>query len=160
MGNNPDTSNYGNDASLYSWYQPGVSQIRSFIKFDLSNMPSFSQINSAIFYIRGLSWHIYDSNVSPATVAIKKITSSWGEQTIKWNNQPNIGSTITTKAINSDGWQDFDITSTVNNWLRGTETNYGITVMLYQESGNQQCTFHSSDVSGTTQPKIVIKYTK
>lgn len=158
--NQANQNNYGNDGSLYVWYQPNVSQIRSFIKFDLSKMPSFSQINSAVLYLNGLSWHVYDSKIDPATVEVKKVSSSWSEQTINWNNQPSTSSSLTTKQISSSGWYGFDITSTVTNWLKGTETNYGIEVMLYQESGNQQCTFHSSDISGSTQPKLMIIYTK
>ena len=158
--NQGDQNNYGNDGSLYAWYQPNVGQIRSFIKFDLSKMPSFSQINSAVLYLSGVSWHVYDSKLDPATVEIKKVSSSWSEQIINWNNQPSTSSSLTTKQISSSGWYDFNITSTVTNWLKGTETNYGIAVMLYQESGNQQCTFHSSDISGSTQPKLMIIYTK
>ncbi len=155
--NSPNT-NYGNDPSLYTWYQPNVTLIRSYIKIDFSTMPRFSQITSASLSLSGASWHVQDSSLSQAEVAVKRIISSWNENTITWNLQPSLGETITTKKIGSFGWQDIDITSTVNNWLRGSQPNYGILIMLYNETVRQEATFHSSDVSGSTQPKLTIKY--
>ena len=115
-------------------------------------------INSAILSLNGTSWHVYDSNLSQTEVAVKRITSSWGESSITWNSQPQIGETILTKKLGSPVLYDFDITSLTNNWLRGTQSNYGVVIMLYNESVRQEATFHSSDISGSTQPKLTIKY--
>ncbi|AJF62435.1 MAG: Cell wall-associated protein [archaeon GW2011_AR20] len=154
------TSNFGNDPSLFVWDQPNMFLMRSFIKFDLSSMPSYSQIKSAKLYLNGISWHTTDPNVNPADVSIKKVNSSWQEQSINWNNQPIFGETLSSKAIGGPGWYEFDITPTATKWLNGTETNYGVGVVLTQETGDQRCTFFSSDVSGIGKPKLVVTYRK
>src|SRR3989344_4687586 len=115
---------------------------------------------STKLYLNGISWHTTDPNVNPADVSIKKVNSSWQEQSINWNNQPIFGETLSSKAIGGPGWYEFDITPTATKWLNGTETNYGVGVVLTQETGDQRCTFFSSDVSGIGKPKLVVTYRK
>jgi len=88
---NPD-NNYGASAALNVTWAAGsdTRDRRSFLKFDISSIPSGSTINSASLnpYHRINPW----SGWSWVDLVVHKLTDdTWGETTITWNNQPAYG---------------------------------------------------------------------
>lgn len=96
------------------------------IKFDLSSISSNTNIVFANLF---LYYYNYDDN-DPSGQVIKsyRITQNWNEETATWNNQPTISSTETSQLNmpNLPGsWLSWDVTSDVNNFISGTQSNYG-----------------------------------
>ena len=86
-------SNFGPSEDLWlgkgSYFGLGI--IRGLVEFDLSSLPSDpNQILSATF-----SAYQYDTAPAAGDIDtfIHRCTTSWGEDTATWNNQPSIHST-------------------------------------------------------------------
>lgn len=93
---------------------------RTFLRFDVSSIPSGSTINSATLYARPyLGPYPYDDNITVITVDVKRVDNDdWDESTITWNNAPwdNVGAILDSYLITTIGgwiWNDWDVTSFV-----------------------------------------------
>lgn len=90
------SKNFGSRADLVamSWTVSGnPANYRSLIEFDLSNIPSGAIINSANLSLYsqespGLGSHSTTSGSNESVLS--RITSSWDESFVTWNNQPTI----------------------------------------------------------------------
>jgi hypothetical protein len=101
-------------------------EIDALIKFDISTIPSGTQIESAVLYLYYVAWDDTDPGGRPIT--IRAITSDWNEETVEWVNQPTFDPT----ALGSDNvpdavglWMQWDVTSSVQKFIDGTAINYG-----------------------------------
>jgi len=84
---------------------------RSFIKFDLSNIPPGSVIDSAFIKL-----FMYEAPSSSRTMSVYRVTGSdWSESTIKWSNQPTADVFVTsvTVGINPNVWLILDVKGSV-----------------------------------------------
>jgi hypothetical protein len=63
----------------------------------------------------------------PITVDVYPVSAAWDRNTIKWSNKPANGALITssTPITGIGAWVNFDVTSTVANWLDNPGTNFG-----------------------------------
>ncbi len=107
------------------------------IKFDISSIPSNAIINSAILYIYYYSWA--DNNPVGRDLTLHKITEDWNEATVTWNTGPSFDSTVTSSAIvpSSTGvWMSWEVTSDTQDFVSGTETNYGWQIMDEESWGD------------------------
>jgi len=123
-------SNFSNEYILKSGMTMILTEYRSYIKFDLSTIPTQAAITSA-------KLHLYVENISTTetiTIQINNPTSNWSESTLTWNNQPTQEYFVTSTSIAATGDQEIDITSIVSNWFAGAENNYGI--QLKWDTGN------------------------
>ena len=85
---------------------------RSYLKFDLSSLPSNRVVTSAT-----LRLYNYYNMTSPLSVEVYGGTSnSWSASTITWANQPTSGATAlaTTPVQARAAWYNWDVTSFVN----------------------------------------------
>ena len=93
--------------SVWSW--AGKNK-RALIHFDLSSIPSGATIVSAKLklYTKAHSGHNRTHN-------IHRTKASWTENTVTWNNQPDIVSTPTdsTSIGTAVGWKEWDVTTDV-----------------------------------------------
>jgi hypothetical protein len=91
-------------------------------------------------------------------INVYRITSSWDESNVNFNNQPSIDSTIinTTRVFNeNETWILWNITDLVGGWSSGIYPNYGL--MLKGDSHAKY--FYSSDKDNeTVRPKLIITY--
>lgn len=76
-----------------------------------------------------LSINIMTGTVT-GTATIHRITSTWTENTITWNNfngkfDPTVVATFTPR---STGWVTVNVTSLVQAWVNGTYPNYGLAI--------------------------------
>jgi hypothetical protein len=101
-------------------------EIDALIKFDISSIPTGTQIESAILYLYYVAFD--DNNPGGRPITIRAITSDWNEETVEWANQPTFDPTV----LGSDNvpdavglWMQWDVTSSVQKFIDGTAINYG-----------------------------------
>jgi hypothetical protein len=116
------------------------------------SIPPGATFQSATFYI-----HVSDAG--GAQVNVHRITSSWDEGTVTWNNfmgsyAPGIIGSFTADAENV--WRSVDVTALVQGWLNGTYDNHG----LLLDQGQTQFTEYWSSEFGMVdiRPKLEVCY--
>lgn len=154
-----------------------TGQYRSFLKFTaLSNIPQTATILSAKLslygvtssgaspqgnsYYPGSPYNSYGTNAC----WIKRVTGSWTETGITWNNQPSVtdANRIAIPASTSQwGYNatDLDVTEMVKAMVNNTNSNNGFCIMLQVEEYYRSVNFASSDhTDATKRPKLVVTY--
>lgn len=132
---------------------------RAYLKFDLSGIPSNSEIISATFRYY---YYYHISNPGPRTHDFHKIIANWNEDTLTWNNQPSYDPTIVSSYLfpSSFGWIEAELTDYVQDKING-ETDYGFLIKDRNEGGynnnNNQPRMYSKEY-GSYSPELVIEY--
>lgn len=152
-----------------------TGQLRSFLKFTgLSVIPQSATILSAKLSLYGVtssvSWSQGNSYYpgSPYTLTnelwLKRITASWSESTITWNNKPTV-TDVNRVAIPASTLQwgydvtNIDVTEMVKSMVNNANSNHGFCLMNQIEEIYRSMTFASSDHSDATKrPKLVVTY--
>ena len=153
------TTNHGDVAiaRANAWTWGGNAGIqRSFIKFDLSSIPSTAIITSAqisLYSIDSPSTE-YDNPLSGSNAAyLSRVTSSWNESTVTWNNQPGI--TTTNQVLlpqSTNDYEDYlnvDVTSLVADMIVNPTNSFGFRLSLQTETEFRRLSFSSSDATNT-----------
>ena len=166
-----NSKNYGNhiDFPAISGTNGGIEVIsRGLIDFDLSGIPNGATINSA-----KLSLYSYNSpaNGTHSTQSgsnksvLSRITNSWDESTVNWNNQP----TTTTQnqvflPASTNSIQDYpniDVTNLVQDMIDDPDNSHGFLLKLVKEQDYRKMIFASSDNSDSSlHPKLKVCYSK
>jgi hypothetical protein len=159
-------SNYGSseDLDVYAWTQGGNLNInRAYLDFNLSSIPNNAVITSATLYL------YYNPTNSGAythsgnnAFSIYRLTSPWLEDTINWNNQPSIDSSVIVNVpASTSGTQNYSInvSSLIQNIVNNSAFSYGLTMRLDDESPFNVVMFASSDHPDTSlHPMLVVTY--
>lgn len=127
-------------------------ELDTLIKFDLTNIPAEATIKSAMLNLYYFHWN--DLNPTGRQLDIYRITQDWSEDTTSWNNRPSYNSTAidSISAPPSDGWVQWDVTSSAQDFHDGTYPNHGWQIMDVESSGNSMIYFHSSNYN--TDPNL------
>ena len=166
-GKDAGVETFGPDTNWEILYYFGIGNsiapntLRAYIQFDLSTVPGGVVVTNA-----NLRLYHYSSWGSAAfTIGLYKVTGSWLENSITWNNQPTSSSdaeflrSIPAGSINY--WRSWDIDTLVQGWLDGTITNYGMLLKDTDEFLVQTAAlFYTSDYTADTSkhPKLEIDY--
>jgi Secretion system C-terminal sorting domain/Viral BACON domain len=146
----PD-ANYGSSEVLYvsqiSW--PVNTELMSYLKFNLSPLPTNCYISSASLELKYTDPWGFDYSISVYTAA-----SSWSEGGITYNNQPGAGSYITSTTEYATSATFYISRSVLDGWQEAPETNHGF---LLEPDMIQLNEFHSREGLGT-RPKLVVNY--
>jgi len=140
------TTNYGAKTLLDV---DGATQA-TYIQFDLSSIPSgYTGSN-----IAKASLKLYVNAVTTAgSFNVDYVNGAWTEGTIDASNAPPPGATIAASvALAKAQVHDYvviDLTSALQAWLNGTETNYGIALVA---NGSLNASFDSKESTTTSQP--------
>jgi len=152
------TTNYGNNSTFFNaGYQ--IATVRAYIEFDLSSIPENARITDTDLML----YHSSSSGTTNFSVGAYKVTESWLENTITWNNQPTSSSNVeysnNITAANTE-WENWDIDDLVESWLDGSFTNNGVVLKATDEpSLDTIAVFKPSDSSDSShRPKLVIDY--
>jgi len=152
------TTNYGNNSTFFNaGYQ--IATVRAYIEFDLSSVPDNARVTDTDLML----YHGDTSGTTNFSVGAYKVTESWLENTITWNNQPTSSSNVeysnSVTAGNTE-WESWDIDALVQSWLDGTFTNNGVLLKATDESSlDTIAVFRPSDYSNASyRPKLVIDY--
>jgi len=163
-------TNYGFDGYLQLGFE-GRTRQRALVEPSLSKLPPNATITNATFNF-GLCGY-YDYIGEARTITFRRVTSPWHQSLASWNHAPTTAEVIGSKTFNTpdldpddDGninyvaWYSIDLTSVVNNWVKGVYPNYGF-MMTGAES-----LIHNNDTyllfcsnSTTEAPYLSITYT-
>lgn len=169
IDNRLPNSNFGSieDFMAAAWTNSGTETIvRSLVKFDLSSIPTNAVVNSA-----SLTLYAYNSvgNQTHSTLSgsnaalIQKITDSWSESTVTWNNQPTTSAiNQLTLAASTSTNQNYtiNVTAHVQDMVANPSTNFGFMLKLITEQYYRKLVFASSDnANAGLWPKLEINYT-
>ncbi|MFZ7130906.1 MAG: DNRLRE domain-containing protein [Eubacteriales bacterium] len=124
----PNT-NFGSNPYLYIGRGANASFIyRSYLYFNLSNIPVSSTINSAT-----LNLYLIDKPVpGDLEVSIYRTLNTFNENSVTYNNQPAIAPTgimATIGDMDLHSYIQIDITTLVQGWLTGSISNTGLAIL-------------------------------
>lgn len=107
----------------------------SYIQFNLSTLPQAATISKATL-------RLYVDAVSrPGSFDVFEIDSAWSENTLTYNNAPQLGSSATSghaTSITTSSMNQFvviDVTSLVQQWAGDTLPNHGVALSLTSSGG-------------------------
>ncbi len=140
------TTNYGAAPTLN--LQPAAET--SFIRFDLTAVPAGYTGSS----IAKATLKLYVNTVTTAgSFNVDYVTGTWSEQTIKYNLQPALGTTIAATVplttASKGKYIEIDITSAMVEWLNGTQVNDGIALVA---NSPLVATFDSKENTAASHP--------
>jgi hypothetical protein len=153
-------TNWEGDEKLQSWAwtNSGNENIcRSFLKFDMSSIPSNTVITKAFLYL----YHtpIIDHQGDNQSY-VSRITGSWNSTTLTHNLQPNI--TTQDQVLipsTTSSTQDIviDVTAITQYLISNPSQNFGYRIGLVTEQTYRRMCFASSEAADPTiRPKLVI----
>lgn len=168
--------NRGNDKEfdILTWTRSGtIGYYRSVIDFDFSSIASGSIIKKAsLSLFHNPTATMSDGLHSSASAHLsgkdngaylRRIISTWEENTITWATQPTI-TTINEVLLpaSTSGTQDYldiDVTALVQDIIDNRNTSFGFMIMLQKEEVYRSLIFASSDhPDATKHPKLVVEY--
>jgi len=156
----PDT-NYGDNVAVFVRSYTN-SNMRAFLKFDISGLPVGAVISLATLKLSCFAVLNYLEGVSD--IQARRVSDdSWietGDGSITWTNQKAYGDVEDTKAPVVDTWIELDVTSWVQNEWTGDKT-VSICLRVVQEdydAVSRQSTYHSKEYNGDD-PELYIEYT-
>ena len=163
-------NNFGNHTDFFALAMTnGGTPVdgRSLIDFDLSVIPSGSTINSA-----SLSLYSYNSpsNGSHCTISgsnesdLRRITSTWDENTVTWNNQPSTTDqnkvTLPESTSAIQDYMNINVTDLIQDMHDDPSNSYGLLFKLVTEDYYRGMVFGSSDnADSDLHPRLEITYT-
>lgn len=174
----------GKDASIYSnhpalnvnnwdfianaWTASGDSFVmRSFIDFDLAMIPQNSTILSAYLslYSNTQSDHtqLHSSLSGSNQSELRRITSSWSESAVTWNNQPTTDTvnkiTLLQSTSTTQNYLNIDVKTHIQQKVNNPASHFGFMLRLVTEYKFRCMVFASSDhTNASIRPKLVITY--
>lgn len=154
------SGNFGNSENLMMNFGPSY-ECRAFLSWDLASIPAGSTINTATLEI----W--VDSRYPNATnynFGVYRVTASWTEGGVTWNNQPAYNATAyDTKMVTgaAGSLTTFDVKNLVAEWVAGTYTNYGFCVKRVDMNNPTNWPYFCAgdNPSSANRPRISIDYT-
>lgn len=167
----PDATNYHaflnttkDDLLTAGYWYGGATWYKSFLKFDVSEIPAGSTINSAELKLYNSA---AESLYTATALSVARLTSDWSEDNVSWNNQPGFlnypASGIWVYGSGLNNWHNWNVIWHVQDWVDGTAPNYGfILEQIYPvEDSYYVKEFFSSDYMAdpSLRPKLVVDYT-
>lgn len=135
---------------------------RGIIDFNLSGIPSNATIIDAKLYLFTYNSPNTGQHTGDNASYLERVTSSWDESTVNWNNQPttSITNRVTLPKFNNVN-QNYvvNITELVKDYFADKSNSFGFMLKLTDETVHKKMIFASSDNTDTSlHPKIVIQY--
>ena len=133
---------------------------RSLIMFDVSTIPVklVEQATLQLYFFDYCGW--IDATYTPVTAY--RITESWVENTVTWNNQPQYAESYDTISIPigkvyTDNWYELDITGLVNAWLQGVP-NYGVMLRGHEFKDDYSMVVAFNQGETASGPKLSVEF--
>lgn len=156
----PDTPTGTSQRNIYvgddKWFNK--KQTRGFWKFNLPNLGEVNIISARI----QLGQYACEASSNYGVTAYR-VTGSWDENTLTWNNQPSVAEAVGSATFSTgDGTKEIDITGLVRQWYAGTYPNRGVSIRRNTETspGGIFCSRSgtSTQCEGQINPKLRIEY--
>lgn len=158
------TNFYSSSYNPVGYHGSSYGEGKAFIGFNLN---SFRHINAES--ITSAYYHTWEGSGKTNTmyVNVYAVKSSWQHNTITWNSSSSLSKTavISSQKVNNNSWNNFYITTTVQQWVNYVKTNgyIGINPMngiMIQSTatGISSKHFCSANYNGSLAPSLVINY--
>lgn len=159
--NYPD-DNFGGADGLFLGYSQGgldYGAERILLRFDgLDALPDDITIQEAELRLY-LSYSNPDED-TPMDTVLRRLASSWGEDSITWNSEPVWGGVRASPSIgDSPGWYAWDITDLVAGWMQGIYPNYGVEIIGDENAQLRERVFFARETRTDFYPRLIITYT-
>lgn len=147
----------------------GANDYNLLIQFGLSTIPADAVVTNANLELLNLNFPA-PVNSAPATVDIYKVTQSWDENQITWNNSvlnavyydptPYDTQEMNGYTTGTAVWSSFDLTGLAQQWVNGSMPNYGIMLQVDPMAGSWKRSIASDNHSTQSyHPKLTVTYT-
>ena len=161
----PTTNRGSNQAiNVYTWTRSGSPTVkRSYVEFDLSSIPANSIVQSAklkLFY-DPITNEGFSNHSGVTDFEIRRVSSSWVENTINWSNQPSVSNLnmvdVPAHTSNSQNY-NIEVGDLVNDMLRSG--NFGFQLRMKNETNPLRgLLFASSDhPNSNLHPELEVTY--
>lgn len=160
---NPGSTSGGSDTKLHVKDYSSDRTERSFVRFDLSSIPSSATVSDAtlrLFYAG------CDFGPDEADVGVYQVTDPWAESNLSWITRPAFsGAADDVISLGCPGergvYVEWDVTGLVRDWVSGGAPNRGMMVKATSETGDgvPYAEFGSREGVIGQQPKLVVSYT-
>ena len=164
------TTNFGADNEIRIGYAGPVR--RGLLRFDLSTIPAGAYVQSA-----QLGLYANNSNGGPSeAVTTFRVTRAWTEGTgasgsgATWNRADgstswtsaggdyDAASGITVALPGVSGWNNFDVTQHVADWVAGTHPNYGVLLAAATGGVNNGKFASGDDSNAAVWPRLTVTF--
>jgi hypothetical protein len=145
----PDANNGGSPQLKVNNFSGNNTQ--SAIYFIIGGIPTDCTIYEATL-------QLYQTKNKVSTIEVHRITGTWSEYGITWNNSPSIDSTIWASFdgnVTTPVYRSINVSSLVESWILGTNTNHGFWLM--STSGSDEVEFNSRDAAANP-PLLSVKW--
>ncbi|MEO6130907.1 MAG: DNRLRE domain-containing protein, partial [Saprospiraceae bacterium] len=147
-----------------SWtFQGSPGIIRSLLQFDMTSIPANSEVVYAYLSLYSPDAPTTEFHSGSNSAYLQRITQSWNESTVTWNNQPSTTSLhqVTLPASSSD-YQDYlniNVTALVDDMVADPNSGYGFLLRQVTEDGLRRLSFAAGDYPNIQkQPKLEVCY--
>ncbi|WP_341963521.1 DNRLRE domain-containing protein (plasmid) [Planococcus maritimus] len=145
-------SNVGYYSLRAGAYDASTGTQYSYLKQNIDHLKD-ATIESATFSI--YTAHSY-YETTPTGLWIDAVSTNWSPSTITWNNKPS-STPITSTEVYKGQWANFDVTSTVKQWVDGTKPNYGFKLHTNGNGKTHWKRFYASE-NNTNKPYLSVTY--
>jgi len=134
---------HGGNVSLTVNAAPG--ERRAYLKFTVTGIPDGSTEVGAVLRLR-------PTFNSSGTFTVWSVAATWVQSTLTWNNQPALGTAVTSRTgVTGGQYNDFDLSSHV--------TGNGTFAVAITKSLSTQTKFDSREATNGTPPQLVVSWT-
>lgn len=144
-------NNYGTATNLKVGEEGAANDLRSYLRFTLSSIPSDVYVHQVT-----LNPYLYSNNSAGTAMYLDRVTSYWSQNTITFNSQPTCVYDNQKTMPSAGQWVPWDITSLGRRWIDGSLTNNG--VRLRQSAGSGYLRYFYSYDNGTYRPYTQVDY--
>jgi len=153
----PNDSHGTDTVMIVRSWSAGKNQ-RSFVEFDVSSIPSGSTVNTATLTLCATKVPSI-----ARTIDLHRITASWVETTLTWNNQPGVAASVTDSATTpgSPACMTWDVAADVQLWIDGTANEGWRAKDSVEGQGTRYITEFATRENGTPadRPILDVNYT-
>jgi len=163
--NVPDNNSPNDDrfmAIAWTWSgTPGVG--RTALEFDLSFIPVGAKITSAKLSLYSHPKNKHSKRSGENSAWLQRITSSWQENTLTWNNQPSTTTvnqvSLAASTSETQNYENIDVSALVQDMVNDPSRGHGFMFRLKNEAYYRAMYFCTSDHSNPAlRPKLVVTY--
>jgi len=146
--------NYGSSDNLRArYFSSDGTKDPSFLKFDISTIPSGAFIDSAILKL----YCTYRVSTTSVVYCYSVTDDSWSEDTLVWSNKPAEVDLLDQVTLSTTGWKSWDVTSFVQDQVGSGDYIISLKIRTDYTDGDAGGNFNSKEAD-SNHPALEITY--